>query len=75
MNNLRKAVSGSVAALLAASILSACGSEPEEKAENEPSTGSETSETTEPIDFLPCIVSDAGGFDDKSFNQLGYEGA
>ena len=25
-------------------------------------------------DFLPCIVSDAGGFDDKSFNQLGYEG-
>ena len=26
-------------------------------------------------DFLPCIVSDAGGFDDKSFNQLGYEGA
>ena len=26
-------------------------------------------------DFLPCIVSDAGGFDDKSFNQLGFEGA
>jgi basic membrane protein A len=25
-------------------------------------------------DFLPCMVSDAGGFDDKSFNQLGYEG-
>lgn len=25
-------------------------------------------------DFLPCIVSDAGGFDDKSFNQLSYEG-
>ena len=24
--------------------------------------------------FLPCMVSDAGGFDDKSFNQLGYEG-
>lgn len=74
MNNLRKAVSGSVAALLAASILSACGSEPEEKAENEPSTGAETSETTEALDFLPCIVSDAGGFDDKSFNQLSYEG-
>jgi len=75
VNNLRKAVSGSVAALLAASILTACGSEPEEKAENEPSTGTETSETTEAIDFLPCIVSDAGGFDDKSFNQLSYEGA
>lgn len=25
-------------------------------------------------DFLPCMVSDAGGFDDNSFNQLGYEG-
>ncbi len=24
--------------------------------------------------FKPCMVSDAGGFDDKSFNQLGYEG-
>ncbi|SDM72568.1 basic membrane protein A [Cryobacterium flavum] len=25
-------------------------------------------------DFVPCMVSDAGGFDDKSFNQLGFEG-
>lgn len=25
-------------------------------------------------DFLPCMVSDAGGFDDKSFNQLGKAG-
>ncbi|MES2092800.1 MAG: BMP family ABC transporter substrate-binding protein [Actinomycetota bacterium] len=24
--------------------------------------------------FLPCMVSDSGGFDDKSFNQLGLEG-
>ena len=24
--------------------------------------------------FKPCMVSDAGGFDDKSFNQLGFEG-
>ncbi len=24
--------------------------------------------------FLPCMVSDSGGFDDHSFNQLGYEG-
>ncbi len=75
MNNLRKAVSGSVAALLAASILTACGSEPKDKtADNEPSTGTETSASSEAPDFLPCIVSDAGGFDDKSFNQLSYEG-
>ncbi|AXH37086.1 BMP family ABC transporter substrate-binding protein [Humibacter sp. BT305] len=25
-------------------------------------------------DFLPCIVSDEGGFDDQSFNQLGLQG-
>ena len=25
-------------------------------------------------DFLPCMISDAGGFDDHSFNQLGFEG-
>ena len=25
-------------------------------------------------DFLPCMVSDTGGFDDKSFNQIGKEG-
>jgi basic membrane protein A len=24
--------------------------------------------------FLPCMVSGTGGFDDKSFNQLGLEG-
>ncbi|MEJ1088389.1 BMP family ABC transporter substrate-binding protein [Microbacterium sp. Mu-80] len=29
----------------------------------------------EALDFLPCIVSDQGGFDDKSFNQLSFEGA
>src|SRR5690606_16422067 len=27
-----------------------------------------------PVDFKGCIVSDQGGFDDKSFNQAGYEG-
>ncbi|MGP7960508.1 BMP family lipoprotein [Sanguibacter sp. A247] len=32
-------------------------------------------QTIKPIDgFKPCIVSDAGGFDDKSFNQLSHEG-
>jgi len=29
----------------------------------------------EPTDtFIPCMISDTGGFDDKSFNQLGFEG-
>ncbi len=48
-------------ALTASASLAACGDAPEEKA-------------GEKIDFLPCILSDAGGFDDKSFNQLSYEG-
>lgn len=33
-----------------------------------------TTTTTAASSFLPCMVSDLGGFDDKSFNQLGYEG-
>jgi len=35
---------------------------------------STTPATTSAPDFLPCMVSDLGGFDDKSFNQLGFEG-
>ncbi|GAA1545229.1 basic membrane protein A [Microbacterium ginsengiterrae] len=57
-----------LAALVATGVavaLAGCGAAPEE---NGADAGGET------IDFLPCIVSDAGGFDDKSFNQLSYEG-
>ncbi len=34
----------------------------------------DTDGTDAASDFLPCMVSDAGGFDDKSFNQLGSDG-
>ena len=44
--------------------LSACGQAPEKD-------GGDASKSS----FVPCIVSDAGGFDDRSFNQLSYEGA
>lgn len=57
-----------LAALVATGVavaLAGCGAAPEEGGGD---AGGET------IDFLPCIVSDAGGFDDKSFNQLSYEG-
>lgn len=57
-----------LAALVATGVavaLAGCGAAPED---SEGGAGGET------IDFLPCIVSDAGGFDDKSFNQLSYEG-
>jgi basic membrane protein A len=45
-------------------VLAGCAAAPE--AGGEADAGAST--------FLPCMVSDAGGFDDKSFNQLGYEG-
>ena len=31
-------------------------------------------ETDAASDFLPCMVSDSGGFDDHSFNELGLAG-
>lgn len=72
MKKMRKAVVGGIAALAATTALAGCGDAPEE---DSPGTGGSESSAAEPTtDFLPCIVSDAGGFDDKSFNQLGYEG-
>jgi basic membrane protein A len=66
----RKVVSSGLVALLAAATLAACGDAPEEETTGTGGSGGEAAS-----DFQPCIVSDAGGFDDKSFNQLGYEGA
>lgn len=65
---MKKAVGFTALAGVAALALSACGAPPEE----EPAGGDTAAAVTS--DFLPCIVSDAGGFDDKSFNQLGFEG-
>ena len=58
-----------LAALVATGVavaLAGCGAAPEDNGGGD--AGGET------IDFLPCIVSDFGGFDDKSFNQLSLEG-
>ncbi|MGM1016835.1 MAG: BMP family lipoprotein [Actinomycetota bacterium] len=57
-----------LAALVATGVavaLAGCGAAPEESGD---AGGGEA------LDFLPCIVSDFGGFDDKSFNQLSLEG-
>jgi basic membrane protein A and related proteins len=63
---------------IAALSLAACGDRPNEDTTDEPTTSesSEASEspTAEPIDFKACMVSDSGGFDDKSFNQTSYKG-
>ncbi|WP_308014420.1 MULTISPECIES: BMP family ABC transporter substrate-binding protein [unclassified Rhodococcus (in: high G+C Gram-positive bacteria)] len=63
-NTLSRATLSTVAVASAFTLVTACGSAPEDSA----SGGSDSG------DFTPCMVSDSGGFDDKSFNQLSYEG-
>ncbi|KAA0973499.1 BMP family ABC transporter substrate-binding protein [Paeniglutamicibacter gangotriensis] len=61
---------GMAAAMLGISalVLTACGAAPEAA----PSASG--SAPTGASDFTGCIVSDSGGFDDRSFNQSSYEG-
>jgi len=59
----RRALSG-LATLGVVALLAACAQAP---ADNAPTTDAASN-------FLPCIVSDFGGFDDKSFNQSSFEG-
>lgn len=66
-----------VTALVAsmALLLGACAAAPEKSAKDS-ADASSTMEKTDASknDFKACMVSDEGGFDDKSFNQSGYEG-
>ena len=70
MIKTRRAVASGLTALLAMAALAACGDAPEDSS----AASDGESSTAAASDYLPCIVSDAGGFDDKSFNQLSYEG-
>jgi basic membrane protein A len=60
---------GLSAAVLGASalVLTGCGAPPAEQ-------GGSGSPAAEATNYLGCIVSDSGGFDDRSFNQSSYEG-
>ncbi len=63
--NFRRSLVGGIALVgTSALLLAGCAAPPEDGGDT-PDAGS---------DFLPCMVSDAGGFDDKSFNQLGKAG-
>ncbi len=64
---IRVAALGGAVAL----ALAACGSAPDDTAET---PGGDGSTAASGVDFKACMVSDAGGFDDKSFNQAGFEG-
>jgi len=60
----RKRVLGTLGILGAAALtLSACAAAPE---------GDDNANGDAGSDFLACMVSDEGGFDDKSFNELSY---
>lgn len=58
----RKVAISSAAALGVVALLAGCASAPADEAADGGSLA------------LPCMVSDSGGFDDKSFNQSGFEG-
>lgn len=59
---MRRWLSGATVLAVGALALSACGQAPT-------TTGGSADS-----DYKACMVSDAGGFDDKSFNQAGHEG-
>ncbi|WP_101525116.1 BMP family lipoprotein [Nocardioides houyundeii] len=62
---------------IAALTLAACGDRPADEADDDtktPSASASASAPAEQVDFKACMVSDSGGFDDKSFNQTSHDG-
>ncbi|WP_228386846.1 BMP family lipoprotein [Ornithinicoccus halotolerans] len=80
---MRRVMRIAAATAAATMVLAACGEAPEDSGSEDPGSGDDT-QTTEDAgstaggdaasDFKACMVSDAGGFDDQSFNQSGREG-
>ena len=67
------------AAVLGASalLLTACGEAPPAESGASSAAGSVSADPaagSDNADYKACIVSDEGGFDDRSFNQSSYEG-
>ncbi|MFC6173725.1 BMP family lipoprotein [Subtercola frigoramans] len=62
----RRIALGGLATIASVALLAGCASAP--------ATSTSTPTASAIAGFKPCMVSDLGGFDDKSFNQLGYEG-
>ena len=66
---IRVAALGAAAAL----VLTACASAPKATTTTAPSAGAGATSAAA-VNYKACMVSDAGGFEDKSFNQSGAEG-
>lgn len=65
-NTARKAFASALAVAGGIALLAGCA--------QAPSTSSSSGTASAKASFLPCMISDDGGFDDHSFNQLGYQG-
>ncbi|QAY70343.1 BMP family lipoprotein [Xylanimonas protaetiae] len=66
---MKRATQFAALAGVTALLLSACGQAPDE-AGSTPTAGGDGGNS----DFVACMVSDEGGWDDQSFNQSGHEG-
>ena len=74
---MKKTARIAAAVSIAALALAGCGERPTDEADdtNSPSAAESSSAApAESIDFKACMVSDSGGFDDKSFNQTSHDG-
>jgi basic membrane protein A and related proteins len=69
---LTKYLRGLAAIGVLALVVTACGSRPTESEQPEGSGGEQPAAGAQ--DFRACMVSDSGGFDDKSFNQTSFKG-
>lgn len=67
---MKKSILGSGVVLALA--LAGCAAPPAATTGSAPSAGAPS--TAPASDFLACMVSDEGGFDDKSFNETSYKG-
>jgi basic membrane protein A len=68
---VRKKFAAVALAAASALFISGCAEPPADDATTAASGDATTSSSS---DFMACMISDSGGFDDKSFNQSGYEG-
>jgi basic membrane protein A and related proteins len=55
-------------------IIAACGEKDDDSGSSSSGSDEETTQTESNPDFKACMVSDSGGFDDKSFNQTSLKG-
>lgn len=68
--DVKKSIPAAIAAA-AALTLAACGAAPEDESGD---SGGEAGGGADNSDFLACMISDEGGWDDASFNESGYNG-